>query len=95
MDIHYFKREVAHRLEKYKIKYSSFKDGDFGDLERVEIEGFNKLATVDLWSKGWINIDIYDCTLDAQVMNFLLKPDEIKKKGEVMDTFVKALLADE
>jgi hypothetical protein len=95
MDINYFKSEVAHLLDGYELKYSSFKNGDFGDLERVEIEGKNKLGGVDFWSKGWVDIDVYDCILEEQILNFLLSPDELKKQDEAMKILIKVLVSDE
>lgn len=76
MDIFQFNEEVKPLLQGYSVEYSSFPNGDFGDLERVELEGFNKLATVEFWSKGWISIDVYDCACDEQIMNVLLSPEE-------------------
>jgi len=95
MDINYFKSEVAHLLDGYELKYSSFKNGDFGDLERVEIEGKNKLGGVDFWSKGWVDIDVYDCILEEQILNFLLSPDELKKQDEAIKILIKVLVSDE
>lgn len=52
MNIDFFKTEVAPYLAGYELQYSSFSNGDFGDLERVEFERGDKLGTVDIWSKG-------------------------------------------
>ncbi len=95
MDVNYFKKKIAHLLGGYNLKYTSFKDGDFGDLERVEIDGFHKLATVDLWSKGWVNIDVYDCNLEIQLMNLLLDSSEEKEQGEAMEALLGILLTNE
>ncbi|CAM3036412.1 hypothetical protein SAMN04490207_3428 [Pseudomonas gessardii] len=76
MDAFQFNKEVKSLLKGYSVEYSKFANGDFGNLERIELEGFNKLATVEFWSEGWIGIDIYDCACDEQVMNILLSPEE-------------------
>jgi len=78
MSLEYFNNSVRPRLDGYNFTYSSFSNGEFGDLERIEIEGCNKLGTVEFWSKGWLGIDVYDCSLDDQVMNVLLSPEENK-----------------
>jgi len=89
MDINFFKKEIQPILEGYNFQYSSFPNGDFGDLERVEFEGHNKIGTVDFWSKGWISIDIYDLILDDQLINLLLGPDEEQLKA--IETLVSIL----
>lgn len=88
MDAFQFNKEVKPLLKDYSIEYSTFANGDFGNLERIELEGFNKLATVEFWSEGWIGIDIYDCAFDEQVMNILLSPEE---KDLVPKAFEKLL----
>ncbi|WP_419736733.1 hypothetical protein [Pseudomonas sp. COR18] len=76
MDAFHFNKEIRPLLKGYSVEYSKFANGDFGSLERIELEGFNKLATIEFWSEGWIEIDIYDCARDEQVMNILLSPEE-------------------
>lgn len=63
-------------LEGCDFQYGSCPNGDFGDLERVEFEGGNKVRSVDFWSKGWISIDIYEHVLNEQQISLLLGPDE-------------------
>ncbi|EOW6670811.1 hypothetical protein ACOZZ3_001569 [Cronobacter dublinensis] len=81
MDVIFFKKEIEPYLTGYVFQYSSFLGGDFGDLERVEFEGCNKIGTIDFWSKGWIGIDIYDFILSEQLINLLLGPDEEQLKA--------------
>ncbi|MEA5674283.1 hypothetical protein VA602_23475 [Pseudomonas sp. MH2] len=88
MDAFQFNKEVKRLLKGYSVEYSTFANGDFGNLERIELESFNKLATVEFWSEGWIGIDIYDCACDEQVMNILLSPEE---KDLVPKAFEKLL----
>lgn len=88
MDAFQFNKEVKPLLKGYSAEYSAFANGDFGNLERIELGGFNKLATVEFWSEGWIGIDIYDCACDEQVMNVLLSPEE---KNLVPKEFEKLL----
>lgn len=76
MDAFQFNKEIKPLLKGYSVEYSTFANGNFGNLERIELESFNKLATVEFWSEGWVCIDIYDRACDEQVMNILLSPEE-------------------
>ncbi|GFM90207.1 hypothetical protein [Pseudomonas cichorii] len=94
MDSSWFNESVKPLLKGISLEYSSFADGEFGDLERIELEGFNKLGTVEFWSKGWVGVDIYNCALDDQVMNVLLSPEEEGAVSQVFERFVKILMQD-
>lgn len=92
MDMSYFKKYVAPQLNSYKVTYSSYPNGDFGNLERAVIEGGNKIAGIDIWSKGWLDIDVYDLILDEQVMNLLLDPTEIQQQQNAIEKLLRILL---
>lgn len=91
MDSSWFNESVRPLLKGFSLECSSFSGGDFGDLERIELEGFNKLGTVEFWSKGWVGIDIYDCAIDEQVMNVLLSPGERERVSLEFEKFIKIL----
>ncbi|MFS0825188.1 hypothetical protein [Pseudomonas phoenicis] len=91
MDRSWFDERVKPILKGFSLTYTSFTDGDFGDLERIELEGFNKLGTVEFWSKGWIGIDVYDCVTDNQIMNVLLSPEEKEFVAQEFDSLIKTL----
>lgn len=90
----WFDENVKPLLTGFSLEYSSFADGDFGDLKRIELEGFDKLGTVEFWSKGWVGMDIYDLALDDQVMNMLLSPEEGESVFQAFDRFIKILTQD-
>ncbi|MCL9666965.1 hypothetical protein L2C91_00945 [Rosenbergiella epipactidis] len=92
MDMSYFKDNIAPKLSDYKLTYSSYPEGDFGSLERVVIEGDSKVSGIDIWSKGWLDIDIYDLKLDKQVMTILLEPVETEKKKNSINLFLDIML---
>lgn len=92
MNIDCIKKIITPKLKNYKLTYNSFPNGDFGSLERIVIEGVNKVAGIDIWSKGWLSIDIYDLVLDEQVMNVLLEPEEIKEQEEAIIKLLGILL---
>lgn len=94
MDSAWFDESVKPLLKGFSLEYSSFAEGDFGALERIELEGFNKLGTVEFWSKGWVGIDIYDLILDNQVMNILLSPEEKESAPQAFEKFIKTLTQD-
>ncbi|RON85351.1 hypothetical protein [Pseudomonas fluorescens] len=91
MDYFQFEIKIMPLLKGYTVTSSKFAGGDFGDLERVELEGFGKLATVEFWSEGWTGFDIYDCTCDEQVMNILVSPEEGELISNVIEEFVGKL----
>ena len=95
MNIDFFKTKVAPYLAGYELQYSSFSNGDFGDLERVEFERGDKLGTVDIWSKGWMSIDVYDSALDAQLINLLLSPDELEQQKKAIKNLIWILEVNE
>lgn len=82
-DIIWFKKNIVPNFEGYKIDYHSFKNGDFGDLERVELEGYGKGVTIDFWSSGWLGIHAYNYREEKEVINILLEPEQHleKEKG--------------
>lgn len=92
MDIRYFKKYIEPKLINYKLIYDSFPNGDFGALERVSIEGNDKIGSVNFWSQGWLGIDIYDLVLDELIMNVLLEPKELKEQEIAINKFLGILL---
>ncbi|NVZ53636.1 hypothetical protein HX792_25075 [Pseudomonas sp. B6002] len=93
MQVDQFCDEIKSLLDDFMLERSSFANGEFGDLERVELEGLNKLVTVDFWSKGWIAIDVYDCPSEQQIMNVLLSPEEVGFVSEAFDRLMNILVA--
>jgi len=82
-DVIWFKNEFISLLgEGYKMEYSTFKDGDFGNLERVEIEGNNKGGNIDFWSLGWLNIHLVDYEKGDELLNVLLEPHQEREQEE-------------
>ena len=83
IDIDWFKNEFIPLMgEGYKLKYSSFKNGDFGDLDRIEFDGEGSGGNVDFWSSGWLSIHFVDYVIGEELLNVLLEPQEIKEKGK-------------
>lgn len=94
MNISPFDKEVKPLLKGYSFEYSSFPNEGFGDLERMGLGGLNKLATVELWSKGWISVDMYDCACDEQVMSILLSPEEKNLVPRLIEEFLNKMKVD-
>ncbi|MEQ4511689.1 MAG: hypothetical protein ABN480_13945 [Dickeya sp.] len=90
-NIDYFKKNIAPKMKGYTFKYSYYTNGDFGDLERVEFEGKNRIGGMDFWSKGWLDVDIYDMAVDDQIMNVLLSPEEIELQKKAVCEFMRVL----
>lgn len=91
MDIYQFNDNIKPLLSGYLVQNSSFTTGDFGALERVELEGNNKLATLDFWFAGWLGVDVFDCSIDEQVMNVLLSPEEAHRTPYVIKELLRIL----
>lgn len=89
----YFDLHVMPALGDYEFTYSSFLNGDFGDIERVEFFGKEKLGGIDFWSKGWVGIHVFDEKLGDEVMNILLSPDEMDRLEAVFNQLVNVLLS--
>ena len=86
-NIDWFKKVIAPSLEGIKIKYSFFEKGDFGDLNRVEIEGNGKGGNLDFWEKDWIEIHLYDYNEDKELIHALLEPTQDKERDELLEKF--------
>ena len=91
-DIVWFKKNVLPTLGEYKIKYLSFENGDFGDVERIEFEGKNKGGSIDFWSTGWIGIHAYNYKEEQEIINVLLEPEEHLEKTKAFEKLQKILL---
>ena len=72
----YFDRHVKPRLAGCSFEYAQFTDGQFGDLDRIEILSDAMVAGVDIWTLGWLGIDVFDIRADEPVMTLLWSPDE-------------------
>ncbi len=85
-NIVWFKNEFIPLItKKYEIEFRLFKDGDFGDLERIEFEGNNKSGYVDFWSLGWLNIHFIDTQKKIDLLNILLQPEQVEEKDKVFE----------
>ncbi|MBV6778871.1 hypothetical protein KWH37_20975 [Xanthomonas campestris pv. carissae] len=71
-----FKENFLSFMNGCEFIYSEFKNGDFGDLQRVEVESFNKMGAVEFWSSGWVGIDLVDCVSGTQEISVLLSPEQ-------------------
>lgn len=83
-NIEWFKEQFLPKLEGYEIKYRSFKDGDFGNLERAELEGNNKGITLDFWSTGWLGVHLVDYIKEEELLNAFLEPYQQEEKDKVL-----------
>ena len=84
-DIFWFKENIAPILEGFKIEYSFFKNGDFGNLHRAEFENKEKGGNIDFWEKDWLEIHIYDYQNDKELMHILLEPEQGSEKEKAIE----------
>lgn len=90
--VSWFDNEVMPRLDGYSTVRSSFRGGEFGDLERLEIEADSKMGTIELWSEGWVSFDIFDLTIEEQTLNRLLSPDEAELIPNILREFFAGMI---
>ena len=67
---------------RYLVTY--FKNGefsDFGALERVEFEDEKIMGTIEIWSSGWIGLDLIFLPDVKEVLNLMLPPEKVRKEG--------------
>ena len=79
-DIHWFKNEIAPYLKGYEIKYKFFENGDFGDINQVELNSDKMGCEIDFWSTGWLSIFVWDFQKEEQLLNIFLEPQQEEEK---------------
>lgn len=89
----WFRDNIVPALGKYKIEYSFFENGDFGDLNRIEFEGCGKGGNIDFWQKKWLEIHLYDYQKDQELIHALLKPEEELEQVEKIKELQELLLS--
>lgn len=76
--LYYFESKMLKKLHNVvSIKKRNFSNGQFGDLIRYDIASDKILSSICFWSKGWLEMDIIDLSLDSLVYHKLLSPDEV------------------
>lgn len=86
-----FESKYSGMLSQYNKKISHFKDGDFGDLTRIDYDYQGILASAEFWSEGWVGFEIVDTVTANSVINKMIGPDEPFQQEEVARKFVELL----
>lgn len=87
----WFKTNFQPLLKEYDVKSRFYEEGDFGSLDQIEFNSPDKGGNLDLWGTGWIGIFLYDYKKEKEIINVLLKPDQIQEQKELLDK-LKTLL---
>jgi hypothetical protein len=87
----WFKTNFEPLLKDYEVKIRFFENGDFGSLDQIEFNSPHKGGNLDLWGAGWIGVFLYDYRTDNEIMNVLLKPNEINEQKKLLKA-LKSLL---
>lgn len=67
--IKWIKDILSKKSDSYPVvKYFSQKNGDFGDFEGVQFDSERKGGHIYFWSSGIINYQIYDYTLERELV---------------------------
>lgn len=93
-DVKWFKENVEPLLSGYTLEYKTFKDGDFGDLERVEFNSVSKLCCVYFWTSGVLEIEVADAKTIDVIMNVFLFGDQKEEQYRKLDELVQILKQD-
>ena len=92
-DVFWFKTEIIPLIsKKFSLTYSTFKNGDFGNLERIEFESKGMAGFIDFWCQGWLNIHLVDFESGYELLNVLLRPDEDAAQIRNIDRLKELLL---
>lgn len=76
-NLQYFNQYIKPNLPSYyRLSWSNYAGGSFGDLHRLEFESPQYLGTVDFWSKDWVAIDLVDISVGKEILNSLFSPEE-------------------
>ena len=84
-NLSWFKTNINPFLKGYDVKNRFYKDGDFGSLDQIEFNSPDKGGNLDLWGSGWIGIFLYDYKKQIEIINVLLKPDQIEEQKKLLD----------
>ncbi|NCD71395.1 hypothetical protein [Mucilaginibacter agri] len=90
-DLHWFKKEFSALISDYRVECKNFKNGDFGDLDRLEFEREDTSGYVDFWSSGWLNIHFINCNNFNDLINVLLSPGETTEKDKAFEKLRRIL----
>jgi len=91
LDIEWFKKEVASKLNGYEFDYKFFKEGDFGSLNQVEFNSKKIGGNIDFWELGWLGVFIWSYEKEVQLLNILLEPHQKEEKEKIFDTLKEIL----
>lgn len=59
-----------------KLNYEYFPNGDFGDINRIEVEKGNKAGYIDFCSSGTVSIHLVNTETGEDLINVLLFPEK-------------------
>lgn len=91
-DIEWFKNKIEPKLDRYKLEYKSFNNGDFGSLNQVEFNSSQIGGNIDFWELGLIGFFVWDYQKEKQVLNILLEPNQEEEKEKVFEELQHLLL---
>ena len=91
-NVNWFRKEVEPLLINSVAQYRHFLNGDFGALDRVEINSDKIAIEVDFWELDWLGIYIWDCNLQVEVLNVLSSPSEEADKQENISKLIQTII---
>lgn len=82
-NITWFKENIIPYLEGFEIEFKFYENGDFGDLNQVELNSSEKGGEIEFWSTGWLGIHLVDYIEGEEILDVLLRPDQYEEKENV------------
>lgn len=73
----------------YETHIREFKNGDFGDLIRIEFSGRQKTGGIELWSSGYISFHLVDLKTSEEMINQMFMPEEKEQIALAFQEFKK------
>ena len=71
----------------FTVEIRMFKDGTFGDLERIDVNSSKFGGEIEFWSSGYIDYHLLDYETGEEYINKTFEPSEIEKASDFLNYF--------
>jgi hypothetical protein len=92
-DAGWFRENVMPHLHGYKVEFAHFQKGDFGDLDRIELENDRYSVCVEFWGWEYLGIMVFDKDLDDFTMNVMIFPENLAGKEASFAILIETMLS--
>ena len=78
-------------INGFEVEFRMFKDGTFGDLERIDINNSKFGGEIEFWSSGYIYYHLGDYETGEEYINKMFEPSEINKASDFLTDFFSVI----